>query len=123
MLEFIKEQALRKAQESKTKINAPYGKAGGLRPYSSTPYYSGTNRPISGISNRSKVTGVSEIKMYIFFSDQIKSFSSPNIEKKPSRNKSAYYLKKAKEKEQEVDRLLQLTISRVFLFKSPINCV
>ena len=37
----------------------------------------------------------------------------PNIEKKPSRNNSAFYLKKAKEKEQEVERLLQLTISRV----------
>lgn len=65
MLEFIKEQALRKAQESKNKINPSILKSG-LRPYSSTPYYSGTNRPISGISVRSKVTGVSEIKMFIF---------------------------------------------------------
>ena len=42
----------------------------------------------------------------------------PNIEKKPMRNNSAYYLKKAKEKEQEVDRLLQLTISRVTKLKN-----
>ena len=34
------------------------------------------------------------------------------------RNNSAYYLKKAKEKEQEVDRLLQLTISRVTKLKN-----
>lgn len=66
MLEFIKEQALRKAQESKNKISSSIFKSG-LRPYSSTPYYSGTNRPISGISVRSKVTGVSEIKMFIIF--------------------------------------------------------
>ena len=63
MFEFIKEQALRKAQESKKKI-VPGGKSG-LRPYSSTPYYSGTNRPVSGISMKSKLTGISEMKMLL----------------------------------------------------------
>ena len=63
MFEFIKEQALKKAQESKRKIGGgPMGKSG-LRPFSSTPYYSGTNRPVSGISSGSKPAGLSEIKM------------------------------------------------------------
>ena len=62
MFEFIKEQALKKAQESKKKMGGSMGKSG-LRPYSSTPYYNGTNRPVSGISMRSKQTGIYEIKM------------------------------------------------------------
>ena len=59
MFEFIKEQALTKAQELKKKNGGSMGKSG-LRPYSSTPYYSGTNRPISGISNKS---GLYDLKM------------------------------------------------------------
>lgn len=59
MFEFIKEQALRKAQELKKRAG-PGGNKSGLRPFSSTPYYSGTNRPVSGISNKS---GLSELKM------------------------------------------------------------
>ena len=58
MFEFIKEQALRKAQELKKRTG---GNKSGLRPFSSTPYYSGTNRPVSGISSKS---GLSELKMY-----------------------------------------------------------
>lgn len=70
MFEFIKEQALRKAQESKKKIGSGPGKSS-LRPYSSTPYYSNTNRPISGISTKSKQTGISEMKMFTIFISSI----------------------------------------------------
>ena len=47
MIEFIREKALRLAQESKKKLEKSSSKKGNLRPISSQPYYS---RPFSGFN-------------------------------------------------------------------------
>ena len=68
MIEFIKENALKIAQESKKKLTSARAKnassAGPNRPYSSQPFHQGGGRPISGISAKSKASiATTDLKM------------------------------------------------------------
>ncbi|CAD8193238.1 unnamed protein product [Paramecium pentaurelia] len=95
MLEFIKEKALHMAQASKRKFSAQ--KKSKPQSASATRTAPKDFRPISGISYKSKQSGFTEFKIG---------------EERPVQNLSKYYLQKAKEREKEMDRLLQLTISK-----------
>ncbi|CAK91019.1 unnamed protein product (macronuclear) [Paramecium tetraurelia] len=98
MLEFIREKALKLAQESKRKFSAQKKP----KPQSASTKRSGFNkgdsRPVSGISKKYQ-SGFSDLKI-------------SNINDKPLQNRSKHYLQLAKQKQQEEDRLLQLTINQ-----------
>lgn len=96
MFEFIREKALRLAQESKRKFSAQTKKSKPMSAAAKRPFSSKNEdfRPISGItvkSQKSKYSTTTDFKI------------GPE---KPVQNMSKHYLAKAKEKEKEMDRLL-----------------
>ncbi|CAD8127381.1 unnamed protein product [Paramecium sonneborni] len=98
MLEFIREKALKLAQESKNKFQAQKKP----KPQSASTKRSGFNkgdsRPISGISKK--------------YQSNFSDLRISNINEKQLQNRSKHYLQLAKQKQQEEDRLLQLTINQ-----------
>ena len=121
-LEQIKENAMKLVSDSHKKFaSEKKTKNIRIRPMSSVSQ-TGNRRPFSGVStitHKSKQTGYSRPESKYFDSQtdhsttysRMMSMNSTNQQYPP--NKSAYYLKKAKEKEAKLDQVLALTINKV----------